>query len=222
MHSILVDKVDRITCINLDKRPERWTKCKQEFAKVGLADCVERFSGIEVTPGIAGCSLSHYNVIKQAKIDGCKSVLVFEDDVEFLRTDNFNTIITDAFQQMESSNIEYDMFYLGGNVKGVDNSKIDANLVELNSVKCAHAYIITDTVYDVIIDIIEQGNINDNWSWNSQNYDRLNLDYRYYRDISPNYNVYGVWPMLAKQAEGYSDVNGGFHDYKLDEKWEVL
>lgn len=222
MRSILVDKIDRISCINLDKRPDRWEKCKEEFNKVGLTDYVERFPGIEASPGIKGCSLSHYSVIKQAKLDGCKSVLVFEDDVEFIRTSEFEQVICNAFNQMESLDINCDMFYLGGNVKGNNNFRIDTNLVELNNVKCAHAYIVFESIYDVITDIIEQGDIDSKFSWNGSNYNRLNLDYRFYRDISPNYNVYGVYPMLAKQSQGFSDVNGGYHDYKLDEKWEKL
>ena len=28
--------------------------------------------------------------------------------------------------------------------------------------------------------------------------------------------------MLAKQAAGISDLDGNFHEYKLDEKWEKL
>ena len=183
---------------------------------------VERFSAIEASPGIKGCSLSHYSVIKQAKLDGCKSVLIFEDDVEFIRDLEFEQVIVNAFEQMEVLGIKCDMFYLGGNPKGDNNFRIDTNLVELNNVKCAHAYIVFDSIYDTIIDIIEQGDVDNKLSWRDDNSDRLNLDYRFYRDISPNYNVYGVWPMLAAQAKGISDVNGGYHEYKLDEKWEKL
>jgi len=220
--STLVDRVDKIFCINLDKRPDRWEAVLSQFNKVGLDGHVQRYSAIEASPGVVGCTLSHYNIIKKAKEEGYKNVLIFEDDVEFIRTDQFEDTIINSFSQLESLNIDYDMFYLGGNVKGNNNKRINTNLVELNNVKCAHAYITCESVYDTILNIIDAGDINNIWSWNGGNPDRLNIDYTYAARIAPNYNVYGVWPMLAKQAAGISDLNGEYHDYKIDEKWAVL
>ena len=49
-----------------------------EFNKIGILDEVERFSAVKHERGIAGCTLSHYEIIKKCKIDGCKNVLIFE------------------------------------------------------------------------------------------------------------------------------------------------
>ena len=220
--SCLVNRVDKIFCINLDKRPDRWKVALSEFNKVGLGSHVERYSAIEHEEGCIGCALSHYNIIKKAKEEGYKNVLIFEDDVEFLRTDQFEDVVINAFSQLESLNIDYDMFYLGGNVKGNSNKRVDTNLVELDNVKCTHAYITSESVYDNILNIIDAGDINNPWSWHGSNPARLNIDYSYATHIAPVYNVYGVWPMLAKQAAGISDLDGKYHDYKLDEKWAVL
>ena len=51
---------DKIYCINLDSRPDRWKECLEEFKKIGIDDIVERFPAAELTPGIAGCTKSNY------------------------------------------------------------------------------------------------------------------------------------------------------------------
>ena len=33
---------DKIYCINLDSRPDRWKECLEEFKKIGIDDIVER------------------------------------------------------------------------------------------------------------------------------------------------------------------------------------
>jgi|TARA_R110001606_G_scaffold343773_1_gene492361 GR25 family glycosyltransferase involved in LPS biosynthesis len=218
----LLDITDKIYCINLDRRTDRWQSVIEEFTKIGLKDKVERVSAVEASPGIKGCTFSHYNIIKQAKENKYKSILIFEDDVEFIRVDEFEATISNALLQLQNLGIDYDMFYLGGNVKGTQNKKVSNNLVELNNVKTTHAYIVTEKMYDIILNIFDSRGIHESPSWDGGDLNRLNIDFRYATDIAPHYNVYGVWPMLAKQAAGISDLDGNFHEYKLDEKWEKL
>ena len=40
------DYFDKIFCINLDSRPDRWEQVQKEFDKVGILDRVERFSAL--------------------------------------------------------------------------------------------------------------------------------------------------------------------------------
>ena len=40
------DYFDKIFCINLDSRPDRWESVQKEFDKVGILDRVERFSAL--------------------------------------------------------------------------------------------------------------------------------------------------------------------------------
>ena len=124
--------------------------------------------------------------------------------------------------QLQNLGIDYDMFYLGGNVKGTQNKKVSNNLVKLNNVKTTHAYIVTEKMYNTILNIFDSRGIHKSPSWDGSDSNRLNIDFRYATDLAPYYNVYGVWPMLAKQAAGISDLDGKFHEYKLDEKWEKL
>ena len=68
--------------INLERRIDRRSEVEEEFRDKFLQ--VERFPAIEYTPGTIGCNLSHIAVLKLAKARGYKSVMIFEDDFEFL------------------------------------------------------------------------------------------------------------------------------------------
>ena len=83
---------DRIFCINLDSRPDRWESVSEQFSKHSID--VERISGIdgskmnlefppEIKEGAVGCALSQFFAIKYAKQLNLKDFLLLEDDVEF-------------------------------------------------------------------------------------------------------------------------------------------
>jgi len=101
---------DGIYCINLDGRKDKWAKSKRKFNRWGLK--VDRFSAKgpkdsevdyywkklnylepnesirrsrkEMTKiGEVGCFVSHFSIIKKAKEEGKKKILIFEDDVIF-------------------------------------------------------------------------------------------------------------------------------------------
>ena len=99
---------DNIYCINLDSRKDRWQTCLDEFNKVGLTNQVERFSGIKLSPGQAGCTKSHYELIKLAKSRGEKTILVLEDDFQFVNTEVWN-LFELARTQLKNKNLEYDL-----------------------------------------------------------------------------------------------------------------
>lgn len=191
-----------VFCINLDSRPDRWLECQEEFKKVGLNN-VERFPAIFMEPGIAGCSKSHHDCIKLAKERKYDNVLILEDDVSF--SENFQDILINVFDQLKNRNISYDMLYLGANLRGNENHLIDKNLAKIVDAKAAHAYIINSSVYDIILDTY----ININWAdlnnWHHHNEKRMNMDV-WYRNIQKLGNVYGVYPSLAEQRSGISDL----------------
>ena len=116
----MIKYFDKIYCINLDTRIDRWQECLSEFKKIGIENDVERFSAIKMSPGIAGCTKSHYEIIKTAKENKYKNVLVLEDDVSFTE-EFFYDVLEKAFSQMKKQNLDYEMFYLGGNLQEDNN-----------------------------------------------------------------------------------------------------
>ena len=112
------DFFDRIVVINLEEckdRLERFRKMAQEY---GFD--FEVFPAVKDEIGSYGCSRSHFEIIKQAKKDGLKHVLVFEDDCVFLYPKEYVWEQVSAFFRLKKC----DVFYLGGNFVWETESQI--------------------------------------------------------------------------------------------------
>ncbi len=71
--------------INLDSRPDRWEKIRNQCLKCGIHPI--RISAIQAKPGWHGCGLSHKKVAEIAKQKNHDWYLILEDDAEFSQND---------------------------------------------------------------------------------------------------------------------------------------
>lgn len=99
---------DKVVCISLAERKDKRDAMQKKFDNLGIE--VEWFTAVKydfipkiVNPIVdsraghfnknqpyeIGAALSHYHVIKQARLEGVKKLFVFEDDVKFHK--DFNT-----------------------------------------------------------------------------------------------------------------------------------
>ena len=86
---------DRVVCVNLDRRPERWARFQKNLERVSWPfKEVERFRAVDgamVPPpagwvsggGAWGCMQSHRRILEDAILDNLTTVLVLEDDAYF-------------------------------------------------------------------------------------------------------------------------------------------
>lgn len=186
---------DKIYCINLDERPDRWEQVLNEFKKVGIEN-VERFSAVKHEKGAIGCRESHLNIIKKAKEEKLNNVLIFEDDVFFI-DDNIK-FISKTLEDLK--NIDWDLFYLGATVDpnvGFMN-KITDNIFKTNFAYTTHAYAINSKIFDKILDQAPYHPI---------------IDVFYCRNIVPMGKSFIMNPMVAIQQEGYSNIEKHQADY---------
>ena len=217
---------DNIYCINLDSRTDRWQDCQVEFKQLGLEDNIERFSActLKDMPGIAGCTKSHYEVIKLAKSRGEKNILIFEDDFQAVRDDLWE-VLKIVYDQIEANNISFDMLYLGGRIADKNGASIvDENLLKLSYVKTTHAYIINEQIFDIIINFFDSVNWYDHWNWSQSNNDRLNIDLWYIHNIQQKHNVYGIYPAVFQQRTSYSDIinrDSGECIWNVNDHWNL-
>ena len=133
----LNDYFDKIYCINLDRRTDRWEKCKTQFDKHGIN--VERFSALDgdkleysnkrLLPGEIGIIRSNLELVKKAKENNYKNILIFEDDVEF--ADDLNEKFEKYIKQVPE---DWSFLYLGGNHVG------GTHPVNRNLHKIMHSY----------------------------------------------------------------------------------
>ncbi len=199
---------DKVFLINLDKRKDRLDRCNDIFEQNNVKDLVERFPGIVPNPSdnipytkdtekikvpLYGCLLSHINIIKRAKAEGLKSVLVLEDDVDFINID----YIDRSVEQLK--NKEWSLFYLGANTH-VPLNKEDENLLVLKKGFATHAVAYHESFYDYFIQNFEERNIQIIDVWLS--------DYG-----QENFKSYCTFPITAVQVSNHSDIHDAFADY---------
>lgn len=82
-----------IFCINLDRRPDRWSAMQEEFKKHNLYN-VRRWSAVDhkqnnITPPVLACSMSHLALLQHAYDNNYPYVLILEDDTILAK--NFNS-----------------------------------------------------------------------------------------------------------------------------------
>jgi len=79
--------VDKIVCINLKERKDKYANIKNVFDKLKI-NVEFYFAEKHPTSGRIGCFESHINVIKNSYNNNNKFVLIFEDDV--INTPSYN------------------------------------------------------------------------------------------------------------------------------------
>jgi GR25 family glycosyltransferase involved in LPS biosynthesis len=189
---------DAAVYINLDKRMDRRQLFENRISQIGLK--ISRFSAItpdendlNLTNELKkdsrckfkiGCTLSHISIVKQAKQNGWKNVLIFEDDCIFN---------PDFIKKMESCVSElrdnkWDLFYMGGepNVKCLPFSENLRFCPESGGIYGTHSYAINSSFYDRVI--------------NFNPYVSVSIDILYLHQINRIY-------LLAKELLAYQDDN---------------
>jgi len=185
--------VDKIYCINLDKRSDRWKRCQEIFKQYNLD--VERFSAVDgdtvtqrhdkLKPGEIAISRSNLAIIKEAKKKKYKSICILEDDIEFV--EDFNQKFSDYTKQVPK---DWAMIYFGGGNKR-PVKPISKNISKLTKMYSAYAIIINHKIYDNIIKELTEEK-----RWSDVNYSILQSKYPCYVTI----------PYLAWVRDDYSDI----------------
>lgn len=184
---------DKVYCINLERRNDRWEKCKKQFDKLGIE--VERFSAVDgskleynnktLLPGEIGIIRSNLELVKKAKENNYENIFIFEDDVEF--TDEFNEKFENYVEQVPQ---DWCFLYLGGNHVG-GTYPINKNLHKITHSFAIHAFAINNKIYDIIIEMLQKET------------EQVDVTYAILQKTNPSYVFI---PHLAWQAEDFSDI----------------
>lgn len=210
---------EKIYCINLDHRTDRWQQCCDIFNEYGITDKVERFSAVQYkhkdqsyskAMGQLGCSASHFEITKNALQRKLENYLVLEDDFCFLDKPEilFNKLNT-SLNELPS---DWQMLYLGGNL---DSSygvypiqKYSNNLFKLNACHTTHAFSVNKSLYETILEkSLFNIHIQD---W----YNKYNvIDVYFSKEILKYNKCYIVNPILCLQKPGFSNIEQNHYDY---------
>jgi len=207
MKNILNLIFDRIYCINLDRRPDRWESFLEESEKFGLSG-VKRYSAVDgdvlTNAGVinkkfpraaAGLVMTNIQIMEECIRDKVDRVLIMEDDVEF----------TPGISDM--SNLDYipenwDSLYFGGNHnthKGIPMPKNhNERLLKISHTFSTHCVGFSGSFIPGVLDKIRKVD--------------SPLDVAY-TDLQKSHNFYCFYPAVAVQRAGYSDIQNQTMDY---------
>jgi GR25 family glycosyltransferase involved in LPS biosynthesis len=201
----LNDCFEKIYCVNLERRPERWDLCKEAFSQYNIN--VERYEAVDGTKhdrvgrmshGEVGCLLSHLNILKKCKEDNVSNVLILEDDVEF--RPNFDKLFSEYIEEVP----EWDILYLGAThalcypYMNRPPIKVTDHVYKVYNAHATHAYAINSSCYDLLIDFV------------SKMEGPLDV---IYTKLQAYLRTYIFRPHLAWQRSDFSDIAGKHVNY---------
>ena len=211
---------DKIYCINLDERIDRWERCMARFEKLGIKDKIVRFSAVKFSVsdirfkkicGQAGCSMSHFIIAQDAKNNNYKNYLVLEDDFEFY--DSVETVLYNLEKSLSSLPEDWDLFYLGGNltdhygIPPIEN--YSQSLFKLNACHTTHAFAVNGRFYNKFL--ANAPSMDSISEWVSKN---ETVDVFLSRFVHRFSNSFICNPPILFQEQGFSDIESTNVDYR--------
>ena len=182
---MLYNFFDKIYCINLKHRPDRYISANKIFKDLNIPNVEFYFAEKSAKGGRYGCFESHINVIKKAYNSGCNNILIFEDDLRPSIFYNLN-LLEESIEFMKNN--DWDVFYLGyfiidDNLKIFESLNKKGNILKFNA--CAtHALCLNKKSMKKILNIYEDY------------IDKIHYD----RFLSHNiFNNYVITPMIFEQ-----------------------
>ena len=168
--------------INLIERNDKKTYIENLFNKKNIK--FEFHRPVKHTNPKRGCLESHLHLIRNAIENNFEKILIFEDDVKFIR----------SIKDLKEPPNDWNMIYLGGTVHRIMDTK-NKNYTRVQT-WTTHAYFINLTDKKFVNKLLEMENYQEE------------VDRFYLEKINPNYNCYMSNPMIAIQKEDYSDIEG--------------
>lgn len=211
MPSFLNTYFDKIYCINLDRRPDRWAECEAIFKKHDLV--VERVSAVDgnpdpvnikmtasdnrvIKPGMIGCAMSHLKVCQLAKAANYNQILILEDDIDF--AENLNSEFEKYILQLPAN---WSLLYTGGNHLGAHNvHQVSPNIVRILNTYTTHFIGMKKNMFDVMINRVPSKITNP-------------IDV-IYAEWQRQYESYCIVPHLSWQRTSFSDIENCIADYE--------
>ena len=192
-----IDLVTPIFCINLDKYKSRWKRTQDEikraFIDADVQPKVHRFSAVDRTDDIdpgRGCGESFCQLVMKAKSNSWPYLIICEDDVHF---------VEGAYKKLKKAlscrPLDADILLAGSYSLQFSKGDIhNDHWLKLNGTYASHHFVIFfESMYDKLLSFKE-----------FPNYRHLDRFIGNKFVTKGNINAYVIWPMIAKQYDGYS------------------
>jgi len=190
--------------INLEKRKSRAKAVLKELEKLGITN-YERFNACENENGALGCSLSHIKCLELAIERNYDKVIIIEDDIEFLNPELFIKQST----KFLNSNLEWDVFLLGGN-NTLPFNFVNDSCIKIYKCQTTTGYCVKRQYYEKLLDNFKKSYLLLNSEPTNEAY---KID-KYWMRLQMLDNWYLIIPPSVIQREDYSDIEKKTTNYK--------
>lgn len=198
----MIKGIDKIYCINLDRRTDRWEKMVPQFKEHDIN--VERFSGIDgrlltnsksYGASVLGFNTSQIRVLENSILEGHEVVMVIEDDA--VLHPEFVKILEEGIAELPES---WRLCYLGGsNVK--NSEKFSNRLAVCAETLSTVGYLIkTSFARDELLPVARR------------NYTSVEFDATLAM-LQKQFAMHIFEPRLVYQREDYSDIQHSVVNY---------
>lgn len=180
---------DKIYCVNLDRRIDRWQESQSLFKAFNVD--VTRISGIEDTIPWNGLRLTIIGIFKEAIEKEYKRIVIFEDDVDW--DSDFNQEFSEAWSALPD---DWHMLYFSA-AHQYWPQQHNNKLFKLSWSTAAHAIAFNSSCFLEVLKALES---------NIEPVDVI------YAKLQPRLNAYCCIDPIAWQRKSFSDIEG-------QEKW---
>jgi GR25 family glycosyltransferase involved in LPS biosynthesis len=176
---------DRIYCISLAIRPDRYQRAVAEFQRVGLGGLVE-FVIVDKHPTDSeeGIYASHLECLRAGLAAGAKRIVIFEDDVVFAR---FSIDRLDRAIHFMASETNWKIFFFGCFVNSIRKTKY-RSVLKVDYRCTAHGYVLPRQFAEELVQI----------PWKGIPFDDV------LRSLTAG-QTYTIYPAFAFQGDSASD-----------------
>ncbi|GAA0343853.1 glycosyltransferase [Morganella psychrotolerans] len=204
------DLFEKIIYINLKNRTDRNKNILAKLTEMEIPyDKIIRFEAIETDLGYIGCAQSHAAVMNMVIENSWGTVLVIEDDTDFYTDPEHIKQANTFLSRLKEKN--WDVALLGGNYFCVYYHEPECCLFNLMMSFCANAYIVNQHYADKMLSIfnesvylISETGVPD---------ESKGID-AHWCNFMKDDNWYGLYPCIAYQAKGISNIRKGYTDYE--------
>jgi GR25 family glycosyltransferase involved in LPS biosynthesis len=189
--------------INLDSREDRREQFEEECKKMNIN--VERFSAIKNEKGGIGCTESHLNVLKKARDLKLESVIIFEDDFQFLISrEEYDQILSNLPDNYDVVMLSYGLKY---------SKPFNEMFGKVLEVQTASGYIVHSRFYEKLINRLEEGlRLFKLYPYIDPVYDKYIND-QYWKPLQPVSNWYYSLKRVGAQRPSFSNLTNDYVDY---------
>lgn len=146
--------LENVYYINLEERKDRKDLVESELKKLKWK--YERFNAIRLKDGRAGCSMSHLKLLEMAKAKHLEYIVIVEDDIQFMKPEQYNYMLSEFNRFMKKNKIEYDVLLLAGNLRP-PVARVNNFITRISKSWTTTGYIVKNHYYDTMIQNFKEG-----------------------------------------------------------------